>query len=134
MAEDVRFVIAQFSGSKDGAMAGTNTITGDLIRVPKGCTSWGFEALWSGSPTGTISIDRMLGVFPLDSGLTISDQPDGTTYAGDLDASTTNLEGEALGSSAVVTTDSAFDYVRPKYINTSGTGTLNVRFLFKFSV
>lgn len=131
---DTRFAIAQFSGSKDGTMTGTDTITAAWIDVPDDCNEAAMEALWDGTPSGTISCDKQVGVFPKAMGLTIADQPDGTSYAGDLDASTTDLEGEALGSSVVNITGHNMNRIRPKYINQAGGGVLNVRFVFKKKV
>jgi hypothetical protein len=136
MVDDVRFTIVQFSGSKDGVMTGTSTIKGTWVIVPTGCDVVGFEALWNGTPTGptgTISYDVQIGVVPTALSLVGLDQPDGTVYAGNLDADATDLEGEALGKQGGFITGVGGYKIRPQYTNVSGAGLLNVRFAFKYS-
>lgn len=131
MATNTLFLLAQFSGSKDGTMTGATTIKSAWIIMPPNCKDFSFEALWTGNATGTISFDERIGVFPIALNLTALDQPDGTVYAGDLDASTTDLEAEDLGSSGDNVTGVNGNAIRVQYVNSAGSGTINVRITFK---
>lgn len=132
---NVKFATVKFSGVKDGIMTSTNTINSDWVDIPAGSQEIGIEALWNGTPTGptgTLSYDYRVGVFPKAMGLSGLDQPDGTVYAGDLDASATDLSAEALGSSIALVNGVNANQIRANYTNISGAGLLNVRFTFKF--
>lgn len=99
------------SGVFNGAMSGTNTIYSQIIDVSR-MDNIGLEINWTGTPTGTISInvsDSGINFYPLTSFNNTLPQPAGSA-----------------GGYPVTLTMLPFKYLMLKYINISGTGVLNV--------
>lgn len=121
-----------FGSSLNGAMAATNTIRSAWIKLNKDVSFVAFSTLWTGDPTGTFSLEGKIGdkrTFDLDSEFVDGANPDGTSYSGSLSAS--DLDAEDLGEAFIRANNVTAEYVRLKYINSAGTGTLNVMFDFK---
>ena len=112
--------------SYDGAMAATNVIFTEWILIPQNVTRIAFENLWSGDPDGALSVEVSLKGPAEDAGLDITaNDPDGTSYAGDLTAG--DLRSETLGVSDINISGLSVAAIRMKYTNASGAGTWNSR-------
>ena len=98
------------SGNYNGAMASTNTIYSQIIDLSK-FDNIGAEVVWSGSPTGTLTINGSVsGInFPALTFDPVLAQP-----------------GGAPGSYLIDLSFFPFKYILFEYTNASGSGTLNI--------
>ena len=98
------------SGVAGGAMASTNTIYTNILDVSR-MDNVGLEVAWSGTPTGTLS------VLVSNSGINWS----ALTFSPPI--------GQPAGSAAMETIDLnqlPFKYLMCQYVNSTGSGTLNI--------
>jgi len=98
------------SGTVGGAMASTNTIYSQIIEISR-VDNIGLEVSWTGTPTGVFSV----GVS--NSGINFFD----LTFSPALSQPAGSASGYAVNLNQL-----PFKYMRLKYVNTSGTGTLTV--------
>lgn len=93
---------------KDGVMASTNTVYGDILQIDQGMTV-AFECSWTGTPTGLFTVEV--------SNTGSNWQP--------LDMDINSPVGSA-GGCPIDVLRTGFRYLRLKYVNISGSGVLNV--------
>lgn len=97
------------SGNPNGAMSSTNTIYSQIIDVSR-MDNIGIEVAWSGTPTGTFS------VLGSDSGVNF--------FALTFDPVLAQPAGSS-GSYGISINQFPWKYIMLKYVNASGSGTLN---------
>ena len=125
MADNVNDL--KFSGNLSGAMSAD--LVSDWKLVPDNCNAIGIEVIWSGAPNGTLSLEqKVAGSKTKSLTATVSDNPDGTSYAGDVTAE--DPDGEALGSSMISAAPFS-NMVRLKYVRTGGSGTCRAKMVTK---
>lgn len=108
----------------DGTMTGTSVITGTPVDV-RDCPIIAFQYVWTGTPSGTVSFDASESAY--------ADAPAGT-HEGSSGPTWTTVTATTAGTNPAGSASSSywrFDnvgyrFIRPKYTNATGTGTLNV--------
>lgn len=111
--------VNQFWLINNGAMTGTTT----LLSIPQNLTNFdnaGLEITWSGTPTGVISI---LG--SVSASINAVPAPAVNYYALTFNPVLTQPAGSA-GGYLINLNQFPFPYMQFQYVNTSGTGVLNV--------
>lgn len=110
----------------DGAMASTTTLTSDVIDMT-GLNTGSFQMVWTGTPTGNATS----WVVEVSNNYDLSrpTNADWTTLT--IATAPTNPAGTASNTGLDLGTDFPWAAVRLKYVNASGTGTLQVYFVGK---
>jgi len=102
---------------KNGVMTGTTTVTSSPQNV-ENFDNVGLEIVWTGTPTGTITIQG-----------SISQSIPGAVAVSYTDLTFAPLLDQPAGSAGrylVNVATYAMPFIRVNYVNTSGSGTLNV--------
>lgn len=114
-----------FGGSSTGTMTGTSTITSNSQNV-ENFDNVGLEISWTGTPTGTITINGSISAAFIQPGNTNA----GTFYPLTFSPGLTQPSGSA-GGYLVDLNQVPFPVINVSYTNSSGTGTLNVYIVSK---
>jgi hypothetical protein len=106
----------------DGAMAGTDVLTGDWVSL-RGMSKISFQAIWTGTPNGAFSFE-VTNAKAADTGV-----PPSTATATALTLPSGFSSGNPAGSASNFMfefVDMSEAFIRCKYTNASSTGTLQV--------
>lgn len=109
-----------------GSMTGTETITSQIFDV-RSFEGFAFQPTWTGTPTGTFSIQVSLDYVPNPAGGT----PINAGTWSDLGASIPQNPSGGAGSTYVPVYGSCSAFVQLSYTNASGSGTLGGMFVGK---
>lgn len=110
----------------DGAMASTNTITSDVTDMT-GLNTGSYQMKWTGTPTGNATS----WILEVSNNFDPHRPSEATWTVATIATAPTNPAGSATNTGLDLGTDFPWGACRLKYVNASGTGTLQIWFFGK---